>query len=431
MKELRRTINIAALALALGWLALIATTLAPEPDDFKEYWRAAVDLRQTGDPYASQPSPAAVRRAVESGGYILVKFLYPPPFAYLMQPFALLEQRTAQLAWFGLNSALLGVLIWTCIGVSGSAVARRYWGVVTLACLIAPPTRLSLQLGQVSVTLALAAVAGAALARRSPPASGVLLALSGAVKFYHGLLGLYYLQRRQWRVLGWAALGALLAFAASLPLYGLGPYRSYIEKVLRSGHYPYAAEHNISLLGFWERLLTRSDYALPLADMPLLARALAALTGVAVLALCWWYGRPDHEELPTGAALEAGELLRFGVWLCGMLLLSPSNGYYNLVLLLLPCLAVVRYLEERPDRAVRNWLLLGTALVCWPPAWSNGLPALYQALHVGWGVLLLTPALYGLCIYLGLLVLLARRGAAAPARALGAQPAAFSEEVAS
>ena len=92
-----------------------------------------------------------------------------------------------------------------------------------------------------------------------------------------------------------------------------------------------------------------------------------------------------------------------------MLLLTPANGYYNLVLLLLPCLAILRYLELSADRHVRTWLVIATALVCIPTGWTSAHPWLYQTLHIGWGLLVLTPPLYGLLLYFIVSVQLARR----------------------
>jgi len=69
-----------------------------------------------------------------------------------------------------------------------------------------------------------------------------------------------------------------------------------------------------------------------------------------------------------------------------MLLLSPINGYYNLVLLLLPLLAALGHLECYPDRRALRWLILATALVCIPPGWTHVHPAIYDTLHRGMGL---------------------------------------------
>jgi hypothetical protein len=221
------------------------------------------------------------------------------------------------------------------------------------------------------------------------------------VKLYPALLGGYYALRRPRGVVWWAGGFGALLLALSLLAYGAAPYASYFQKVLLSSHYPYAAEFNISLFGFWTRLLSATPYAVPLADLPLLARSLAVLSCMGVLGVVLWAGRCTPDGI--------GAQLQFCIWLCGMLLLSPINGSYNLVLLLLPLLVMLRSLETSPDQGLRRWLIVGTALACWPPAWTDWQPLLYNTLHQGWGILLLTPAIYGLLIYMWLLARLARR----------------------
>jgi hypothetical protein len=134
--------------------------------------------------------------------------------------------------------------------------------------------------------------------------------------------------------------------------------------------------------------------------MPGLAWGLAGFTSLVVLLGC----------LGSGGQAEHGLslVLRFCVYLCGMLLIAPVNGYYNLIALLLPILAVLRVLELRPDRTIRAVLVFAGALICIPAGWSAGTP-LYNVVHTGWGILLLSPALYGVVVLFGLLVVLARQ----------------------
>jgi hypothetical protein len=403
--QLTALLNVGSLALALCWLALIASTLTTHVDDFKLYWHAAVNLRQLGDPYATTPEPGTlVLPPVESGGTLIGPYMYPPLLAYLVQPLAALDLYQAQRVWFAINCLALGMLIRLAIQVSGSDLAHRHWGVVVLGTVLAPPTRLSLQLGQVSILMALLLVAAFALRRRAAPISGALLALATLIKLYPGFLGLFYSSRRSRTVAWWGLAAGALLLALSAMIYGLAPYQNYLHKNVQSNFYPYAAEFNISLVGFWDRLLAASSYAQPLATWPGLARALAALCSIGVVGVCLRAGRDAADE-PT-------HLLQYSAWLCGMLLLSPINGYYNLVLLLLPLLAALSHLERHPYRQATHWLILAGALICIPPGWTQARPALYDALHRGPGLFLLTPAIYGLAIYLGLLAFLAHRSTA-------------------
>jgi hypothetical protein len=404
--SLLRRANGIALLLALLWLLLVGLTLTPQVDDFKWYWQAGRSFSQTGDPYRykdisitgiiAQPQPAP-----KPGDIVAPVFAYgyPPLFAYAMQPLGWLDYRTAQWIWFGLNTLLLGGLIVLCIRLSGAALARRYWGILSLVMLLAPPTRLSLQLGQISILLAIM-LAGCLALERRPYLAGLLLAGASWIKLTPAAIGMRYALRRPRSVLWWTIIAGLALLAISLLAYGVAPYQYFFNSIVLGREYPYAAEHNISFYGFWSRLLARSLYAVPLIDVPALARALTILSSLATLSVCVWATRAPSDKL--------GNQIVFCLWLCATQLLSPSNGYYSLVALLLPLLVVLRYLEQRPDRRVRLWLIAGTALACIPPTWSDWQPALYNAVHIGWGLLVLTPSLYGLLIYTFLLAWLAR-----------------------
>jgi hypothetical protein len=410
MSSLQRRVNGIALALALAWLMLIALTISPEVDDFKWYWQSARSFLQTGDPYLLKDDPGhsiitqqpAAQETTGNSSRVAPIFAYgyPPLFTYAMQPFGMIHYRVAQWIWFALNIVLLFALIVLCQHLAGAALARRWWGVLILAMLIAPPTRLSLQLGQVSILVAVMLVGCLALEGR-PYAAGLLLATASWIKLTPAVIGLRYTLWRPRSVLWWTIGTGAALLIISLLAYGVDPYASFINSIVFGREYPYAAEHNISLYGFWNRLLSDSLYAVPLLDSPALARALTVLTSLALLGLCVWATDETTDRL--------GNQLRFCLWLCTMMVVSPSNGYYTLVALLLPLLAVLRYLELRPDRAVRRWLIVGTALACIPPTWSDGQPALYNTVHIGWGLLALTPSLYGLLIYTILLAVLLRR----------------------
>lgn len=382
-------LNGAALLLVIGWFFFVRSTLTPASDDFKQYWQAAVNLWQTGDPYIAAPGQAVVH----SG------FYYPPIFVYIVQPIAWFDQLSGQVFWYWLNALALLALVWLCIVVSGSTLARRYWGLVLLGMCLAPPTWINLQLGQISFYIALLLIGCFALVRQRPALAGLCLTLASLFRIYPMLLGGYFLLRRSWRVALWSVVSGVLLLALSL-IYGVGPYASFVSRTLAPNTvYPFAAEHNISLYGFFNRLFKPGLFtAAPLADLPWTVWPLTIAGSLIVLMLCVWAGR---DTVPPA--------LSFSLWLCGMMLLSTTNGYYALVLLLFPLLSMLRSLESTPDTRVRALLIVATTLVCVPPGWTIMHPALYQFTHAGWGLLLLTPSLYGLLLYFGLLVLISRR----------------------
>ncbi len=382
----QRLLNVLAALVSLVWLAALRFTLTPKSDDFKQYWQAVMNFRHTGNPYVDVPGSTAPLKG----------FFYPPLFTYLVQPIGLVDQLLGQVLWYVFNCLAVLGLVALCMYLSRSHSAHRYWGVVLLGVCIAPPTRITLQLGQISILIALAVIGGFALTRRHAWLSGLLLAIASLIRIYPAMLGFYYLLNRSDRRVVWYSIGSgVLLLIGSALIYGVEPYMSFIQFALGSNGYPYTAEHNISFAGFFWRLLEESRFAIPVMQAPQLARILVGISSLLVVGMCLWCSR--------ATASDQQRQLQFGIWLCGMMLISTSNGYYTLVLLLLPLLSVVRYLETTNDRVVRNTTILATLLVCVPPGWSANLPEVSLFVHVGLGQLLLTPSLHGLCLYFWLL----------------------------
>ncbi len=384
-----RMVNRAAVILTLGVLVVISQTLDPALDDFKRYWQASVDLLRHDNPYFTRKD-----------------YFYPPFFVYLIQPFGLLQHTDGQYLWFVLNTLLFGGFVGLALRASRSHYAQRAWGIVLLVMLIAPPTRISLQLGQVSLLIALLLTAMLLLERRNASIAGLLLALASLIRINPAFLGIAYLLSPPRRVAWWSMVWGSVLVASSLLVYGGKHYLLYIQTIVfanveREGVYPYAAEHNISIYGFWSRMFIDNPHVIPITHAPLVAHILIIGCTIMVLAVCLWVGR-EAEDATT-------RLLQFSVWLCGMMLLLPTNGYYNLVILLLPILGLVRTLEEHRNDAIRNWLVLAVGLLCIPPRWSNSHPVVYRVAHMDWGLWLLTPSLYGLCLLMGVLVVVIRQ----------------------
>ena len=387
MSQRRISVNMIALLLTLGWLLLVFSTLTPATDDFKQYWQTTRNLDQTGDPYT------AATPTTPTG------FYYPPLFAYLVQPFGQLDQRIGQRIWYGLNSVMLAILIWLCIRLSDSRIARSFWGIVVLGMCLAPPTRLNLQLGQISFLIAILLLGSFALTYQWPALSGLMLALALLIRIYPALL-ILPMVRWSRRIVGWTIASVLIITTLSLVRYGTEPYLSFLHLTANpQTTYPFAAEHNISIYGFLTRLLAPSRYtAAPLLNMPWMIAPLTILGSLITTGVCLWYSRPTT---PSTAV--------FSLWLCSMMLVSTTNGYYTLVLLLFPLLVLLRVAETESNTRLQTMLIIATTLVCVPPGWTTIHPAIYQFAHTGSGLLILTPSLYGLMLYLFLMVRTLRR----------------------
>ncbi|NLI75048.1 MAG: DUF2029 domain-containing protein [Candidatus Riflebacteria bacterium] len=402
-----RAWNAVALVLAAGMVwHLFQARLPVDQDDFSIYYRAAAELRATGDPYASTPEPEALRAMSLEEALATRAFLYPPLAAVILEPFSFLSQQAAQDAWFLVNLLCLAAFCRWSLRALGWPEVERWKGVVFLGLLLTPPVQLTFRLGQMGLVLAALLIGAWLVAPRSSLAAGALLAFGGHLKLFPFLLPVAF-RNRYPRVVPWTlAIGGGL-FAASLAWFGPGPWGAFFRKVLGSVHYPVTGEFNVSLHGFLKRLFAANPHTMSLWIVPGLAQVSIGVSSACVLWVCsrgGGKGEPD-EAAPLG----------YSLWLTGMLLLSPINGTYNHGLLLFPVLAAWRSLVRgaSPDRTGLRVLILAIALACWPPGWAGGLPELDRALRIGWGNLFLTPAFYGLVLIfllLGRLVARSRGG---------------------
>lgn len=382
---IRRLLNVPNwYYLMLAGLVLGASfvTLTPKHNDFQIYYEAAHSVQQTGNPYTQAPA-----------------YIYPPLLAYLIQPIAVLPPFTAQRLWFAINTALLGVLLAISLKQCAAPAIQARWGLVVFAVVLAPPTILCLQLGQLGIVMAVLLIAIYSMRQRTMAVSFVF-AVACLLKLYPALLGVFFLRRRSWSVLVGGSMAAFGIVLVHIALAGSEPYQRYLSNPFPRSAFPAEAEFNISLYGFWFRLLTTNAYAISVMHFPFLAILLTCLTSVAIVGIGLWL---------TMHAQAVDEALIFSLWLTVICLVAPINGYYNLSLMLVPVLALLRHLRKRPSPRLSQALLVATLLLMIPPNWNTSVEWLYTSVHSGWGVLVLTPSLYGMLIYYSILVVVIHR----------------------
>jgi hypothetical protein len=215
-----------------------------------------------------------------------------------------------------------------------------------LALIILPPIWENFAEGQLNPLVALGIVAMWALYRRGHRvAAGVCLGLAFGLKPVPGLFFLYYLWRREWRLL-FAAGGAL----ALLNLAGLG--LAGVEGVLHyfTINYPSHAifwtgyPDNASLTGFFTRLFgpIPYDWPKPLYPIPGATPILTVLGATLLAGLVWAQSRGrERGEETLDLELVAISILS--------LLVAPYIWPHYYIFLVAPVAVVVRNLVP-PDR---------------------------------------------------------------------------------
>ena len=157
------------------------------------------------------------------GQYIGVQdpmpFIYPPPFALLIEPLAMLDMSTAFLVWgiAGLASLCGGLLL------------MRLPGWLILVLTINPCTLLVVAYGQVETFLLLPILMSVSQLSRHAALSGSCMALL-SIKPQFGLLpGLLALRHGKWAALVWGILGSILLVCGSVWLQGMEAWLSFFE----------------------------------------------------------------------------------------------------------------------------------------------------------------------------------------------------------
>ena len=306
----------------LSFVGGVAATLAVAGDtlghDFLAYHQA-VERVTNGAPVYDMSFTVA-------GGFGL--FFYPPPFAVMVLPFALLSPLTATWVWIGLSLAafLVGVAI---LPVSRSV---RWW-IVLLAGLSFPFVH-AVKLGQVGPILFLAFAIGWR-GIDDPVRLGVSSAVGAAIKLQPGLVLVWALLTRRFRAVAVGIVVLVVLAVAATLVTGPGAWVDFVT-LLRAVSDPIATERNV----------TPGAIAYQLGAPTTVAAGVQLLSTVGVVVAFLAAIRWSTDEASYLVAVIASQLV------------SPILWDHYAMLLLLP----VAYIAS----AGRWWALAIPLVTAWP-----------------------------------------------------------------
>src|SRR5262249_28051757 len=146
---------------------------------------------------------------------------------------------------------------------------------VLLTSTFCNPFQQHLNQGQINLVL-LPLLVGTWAADRSgkPLWAGAFLGLATALKLFPGLLFVYYLLRRQWKVVLSGGLSFLAVTGVTVAVLGLETYQDYVTKVLPAVSAFRDWWPNLSLPGFWSKLFEgQSGHVITVVHSPAVALA--------------------------------------------------------------------------------------------------------------------------------------------------------------
>ena len=212
----------------LTTLAIVASANGTWGYDYEAYAHAAQRLLD-GQPLYDPSVDLA-------GGFAI--FLYPPPFAVALVPFALLGEPAGLVAW----TALLIACVVGGIALMPVSVSLR-WLMLLLAA-IDWPVLYSLKLGQVGPILLLLFVLGWRWLEQ-PLRLGATIAIGTLIKIQPALLGVWAILTGRPRAAAVAVGIVVAAVLVTLPLVGFGAWSDYVA-LLRTVSQPVTTPHNFT-----------------------------------------------------------------------------------------------------------------------------------------------------------------------------------------
>jgi hypothetical protein len=297
---------------------------------------------------------------------------HPPASVVVAIPYAALDYPDAVLAWNLVSLALFALTLW---GIARAlSIPLGGWSIspILVLALTCSPLRQQVNHGQYNLLL-LFLLVGAWLAERSQRrvAAGVLLALATALKLFPALFFLYFVLKRQWKVVAVGIVALALVTVLTVAVLGVDTWMDYAFHVLPTISQYQSYAPNLSLWGFWSKLFHPHDssYSYHL-EAGYRSPTIARLGSIACCALI--VGAIGWVVLRSRSRLERD--LAFAITMTGMLLVSPVSWDHYL-LLLTPALAI-SWTQLRSSGFDRAGFLLLLVIFWIPPKaiWDCAIP---------------------------------------------------------
>ncbi len=357
-------IGIAALWIAfVGLVWLLSQHGDARIVDFRTYYDAAWRLRDGEALYT---------------GVNGVFYVYPPLLAQIFMP--LVGAFSLEALWNGWIVVNIGLLIGTV-----ALLSRRIKSPVML-WLIVPlfmPIVEAFYVGQVTIIL-LALLAGAWMAAEddSPVLAGALLALAAWIKVFPALLIVYFIWKRDWRVVRGALVAGIGLAVVQVLISGIEPMISMMSTLfsLNQSGQAWTVVRNASVFGFTAQLFEAHAQVTPLLVSPALFWISRAVMTLGLLGGCFYLVRRSDD-------FDA----QFSLVLLTSMLISPTLFPASM-----PPLLLVFFLLLRRRRSARFVLMACVVLsLYWlyaggyqgePPMSGLVLSFGFYALIATWGV---------------------------------------------
>ena len=365
LPNLKQAVLIASIPvgamLAIHEIAMLLLSIRYWGNDFSQYWSGATGIAAGHSPYSWLNAERALTAQ---------DFHYPPPLALILAPFAsLLAPDAATMLWAALGVCCLILSVRLIADTTAGSPGDSRTALRAACVLLVPAATWAIGMGQLAPELLLLTLAGTRATQRARPAmASALLGLAACIKAFPLVLGGYFLVHGPRRALLGLGMVGLTGLLASWLVLGWTALEMYLTRVIPSQRGWFTWEYNMSITGVFTRWLWHPATGQPTDASALLAQAAIGVCSLVVIVTTFIAVRRCP---PTGAGVP----IAFSLLTVAMLLLSPINGNYNLILLALPLTMICTH-HAYLARSSRLAFYLALCLISLPVEYCTlGLPS--------------------------------------------------------
>jgi hypothetical protein len=335
--------------------------------DFSLYYLTSYAQAHSLNPYTTDLTPLAQALHL-APGLPGGNFLDLPVMMIAMEPLTWLSVPTAYWTWFSINVVALTLALFLLL--RGHPAMRPRFLLAWLALAFLHPSfgmHFYYAQSQIVVLLMLVMIMRWTAQRRGVPA-GLMLGVVSMLRAYPLALGGYFLVRRNWRILIYAAIAIAACFALTVAIAGLEPWRGFLLQLsVHTVDNHSDSPANVALVHMVSRFLTLligggTSSALQLTR---LGAAMFANLAIVVLSL---KVTADTWQLPDD------DWRVYSLWVVTMLLVSPVTWVHSLILLLLPFAKLtIAAVEGRASRRAMWMAVISYAMITFASGWHQSI----------------------------------------------------------
>jgi hypothetical protein len=325
--------------------------------DFSHYYVSALAMRQGLNPYTTDLRPLGRQLGIAG----IARATDTPFFLLCFEPLTLLRPAAAYWFWCALNLFALAAAIALIFREAGSLTRRQMIALVTLTALYPPVSNHFYYAQSQILILLLMVLTLRALRLRRPKAAGLIISAAALIKVFPLTVTGYLVVRRNWRVLGWVAVGLIAGTVAPIIWFGLGRTASFVTGAYLARNAGFLARSaNIAIGSFVSRLFWYGTGDATLVPWLERTRVIAVCGAqILVLAATIFATRPSRENQDAGDFSGRA----FTLWIVTAITIAPTAWIHYMVLLVLPfiLIAAAGWNGRATPRAV--WLMALSYLV--------------------------------------------------------------------